>query len=110
MHNLHPGCKFAPGYIFGHVNGVLRICTRVQVCSYFQGGADLFAPGCKMCIWTQNMYFLYVSIGDFVISQTFSVYDFVLNDIKIKGGGVPYVPTHQFSSSFACLIPSMYQL
>ena len=27
-------CKFAPGVYFGHVNGVLRICTRVQ-------------PGCK---------------------------------------------------------------
>ena len=27
-----------------------------------------------------------------------------------KGGGVHYVPTHQFSSSFAWLIPSMYQL
>ena len=30
------------------------------------------------------MYFLYVSIGDFDILQTFSVYDFVLNDIKIN--------------------------
>ena len=27
-----------------------------------------------------------------------------------KGGGGPYVPTHQFLSSFAWLIPSMYQL
>ena len=27
-----------------------------------------------------------------------------------KGGGGPYVPTHKFSSSFAWLIPSMYQL
>ena len=41
MHKLHPGC------IFGHLNGVLRICTRVQICSYFRGGANLFAPGCK---------------------------------------------------------------
>ena len=23
--------QFAPGCIFGHVNGVLRICTRVQI-------------------------------------------------------------------------------
>ena len=28
-----PGCKIAPGCIFGHVNGVLRICTRVQIAS-----------------------------------------------------------------------------
>ena len=34
MHNLHPGANLHPGYnflhpgcIFGHVNGVLRICT-----------------------------------------------------------------------------------
>ena len=32
--NLHPGC------IFGHVNCVLRICTGVQICSCFQGGAN----------------------------------------------------------------------
>ena len=30
------------------------------------------------------MNFLYVSIGDFDIFQTFSVYDFALNDIKIN--------------------------
>ena len=30
--NFHPGCKFAPGCISGHVNGVLRICTPVQIC------------------------------------------------------------------------------
>ena len=29
---------------------------------------------------------------------------------RLERGGGPYVPTHQFSSSFACLIPSMYQL
>ena len=61
MHNLHPGANLHPVCIFGHVNGILRICTRVQ-----------------------NVYFLYVSIGDFDILQTFSVYDFVLNDIKIN--------------------------
>ena len=32
---------------FGHVNGVLRICTRVQICAFSRGGATLFAPGCK---------------------------------------------------------------
>ena len=32
-----PGSKFAPGCIFGHVNGVLRICTG---CNY--------KPGCKV--------------------------------------------------------------
>ena len=40
--NLHPGC------IFGHVNGVLRICTRMQICSCLRGGANLFASGCKL--------------------------------------------------------------
>ena len=52
-----PGCKFEPNLhlecIFGHVNGVLRICTctRVQICSCLRGGANLFAPGpgCKLC-------------------------------------------------------------
>ena len=40
--NLHPGC------IFGHVNGVLRICTwvqictRAQICSCLRGGANKF--------------------------------------------------------------------
>ena len=42
VRNFHPGC------IFGHVNGVLRICTRVQICSCLRGGANLFAPGCKL--------------------------------------------------------------
>ena len=91
MYNLHPVQICTSGVFFGHVNGVLRICTRVQICSYFRGGANLFAPGgkfapgCKLCILTQNVYFLYVSIGGFDILQTFSVYDFVLNDIKING-------------------------
>ena len=30
--NIHPGCKFAPGVYFGHVNGALGKCTRVQIC------------------------------------------------------------------------------
>ena len=29
--NLQPGANLHPGSIFGHVNGVLRICTRVQI-------------------------------------------------------------------------------
>ena len=37
MHNLHPGCKFAPGCIFGHVNGVLRIYTRVEQIYLYPG-------------------------------------------------------------------------
>ena len=41
VRNLHPVC------IFGHVNGVLSICTRVQICSCLRGGANLFTPGCK---------------------------------------------------------------
>ena len=43
--NLHPGANLHPGCIFGHVNGVLRISTWVQICSYYRGGANLFAPG-----------------------------------------------------------------
>ena len=45
--------QICTGCIFGHVNGVLRICTpvqictRVQICSCLRGGAILFAPGCK---------------------------------------------------------------
>ena len=44
--NIHPGCKFAPGVHFGHVNGALlkctrvQICTRVLICSTFVGGAN----------------------------------------------------------------------
>ena len=44
--NIHPGCKFAPGVYFGHINGVLWKCTRVQIstrvriCSTFVGGAN----------------------------------------------------------------------
>ena len=52
MHNIHPGanihlgCKLATGVYFGHVNGVLWKCTRVQIficvriCSTFVGGAN----------------------------------------------------------------------
>ena len=44
--NIHPGSKFAPGVYFGHVNGALgkctrvQICTRVLICSTFVGGAN----------------------------------------------------------------------
>ena len=48
MRNLHPGANLHPGCKFGHVNGVLRICTRVQICSYYRGGANLFAPGANL--------------------------------------------------------------
>ena len=51
VRNLHPGANLHPGCIFGHVNGVLRICTictRVKICSNSRGGANLFAPGCKL--------------------------------------------------------------
>ena len=48
-HKPRSCAQFAPGCIFGHVNGVLRNCTRVQICSYSRGGANLFAPGCKLC-------------------------------------------------------------
>ena len=71
MHNLHPDV------FFGYVNGVLRICTRCKFAPTFEVEQIYLhpvAPGCKMCICTQNGYFLYVSIGDFDILQTFSVY------------------------------------
>ena len=43
--------QFAPGCIFGHVNGVLEFAPRcrVQICSCLRVGANLFAPGCKLC-------------------------------------------------------------
>ena len=32
LHTLQLGANLHTGCIFGHVNGVLRICTRVQGC------------------------------------------------------------------------------
>ena len=67
MGNLKPrSCaQFAPGCIFGHVNGVLRICTRVQIfcnrvqiCSCLRGVANLF---------------LYILLGDFDKWEAFSI-------------------------------------
>ena len=46
--NLHPGC------IFGHVNGVLRICTRVQICSCLRGGSN-WHPGAN-CAHERKLY------------------------------------------------------
>ena len=47
--------QFAPGCIFGHVNGALRICTGCKFAStlevvqiYLHPGCK-FAPGCKLC-------------------------------------------------------------
>ena len=49
--NLHRGANLHPGCIFGHVNGVLRICTRCKfaptlevVQTYLHPGANLL-PG-----------------------------------------------------------------
>ena len=57
-------CTFClPGCIFGHVNGVLRIftrvkiCIRVQICSYFRGGTN---PGAN-CAHERKMF----NFGDF---------------------------------------------
>ena len=36
VRNLHPGANLHPGCIFGHLNGVLRICT-----SNTRGGQNL---------------------------------------------------------------------
>ena len=52
--NIHPGCKFAPGVYFGHVNGVLLKCTRVQICSTFDDGAnsvEQFSTRVHICPW-----------------------------------------------------------
>ena len=38
----HTSANLHLGYIFGHVNGVLKICTRVQI--YLHSGANLH-PG-----------------------------------------------------------------
>ena len=83
MHNLHPG-KFEPRVYFWPCERCFKnlhpganllllsrwskfICTRVQIVHM-----------------TAKCVFLYVSIGDFEILQTFSVCEFVLNDIKIN--------------------------
>ena len=58
--------QLAPGYfcIFGHVNGVLRICTRVQIvqtvqiCSCLRGGANLLAPGAN-CAHERKLFNFY---------------------------------------------------
>ena len=55
VHNLHPGAnshtgyKFAPEVYFGHVNGVLRICTGCKFAPFFELVQILFASGCKLC-------------------------------------------------------------
>ena len=72
VRNLHPeictwDANLHPGHKFGHENGVLRICTRVQICSYNRGGTNLFSPGCK----PYNS--LYILIGDLDKWQAFSI-------------------------------------
>ena len=90
MHNLHPGCKFASRVYFSpcercfknlHPKANLHpganllllsrwskfICTRMQVCTRVQ-----------IVHMNAKWVFSIVSIGDFDILQTFSVYDFVL--------------------------------
>ena len=74
MRNLHPGC------IFGHVNDVLRICTRVQICSNSRGSANLH-PGAN-CAHERKM-FLYILIGDFDLWQAFSITILYKTDIKM---------------------------
>ena len=38
--NRFPNDAAHPGRIFGHVNAVLRICTRVQIFSNSRGGVN----------------------------------------------------------------------
>ena len=44
VRNLHPGANLHPGCIFGHVNGVLRICTRHMVKTQ-KSSSDVMAAG-----------------------------------------------------------------
>ena len=84
MHNLHPGC------IFGHMNCLLRICSRMQIaprCKFaptFRVEQIYLHPGANCAYERKNVYFQYVLIVDFDILQTCFVYDFVLNDIKVN--------------------------
>ena len=59
--NLHPGCKFAPLVYFCHVNGVLRICTRVQICKFapsFEVEQIYLHPGAN-CAYERKMFNFY---------------------------------------------------
>ena len=57
MRNLHPSANLHPRCIFGHVNGVLRICTRVQICSCLRGGANLHPDA--NCAHERKLYNFY---------------------------------------------------
>ena len=63
--NLHPGC------IFGHVNGVLRICSRVQI------WVQIVHMNAK-CIILNNF------IGDFDLWQAFSITILFKTGIKMN--------------------------
>ena len=79
-----------PGVFFGHMNGLLRICSRMQICTKckfaptFEVEQIYLHPDAKCAYERKNVYFQYVLIGDFDILQTCFVYDFVLNDIKVN--------------------------
>ena len=67
-----PGYKFAPGVNFWPCERCFKNLHPVQICSYFRCGVNLFAPGCKLCTWTQTVKFIYILIGDFDKWQLFS--------------------------------------
>ena len=52
MHNLHPGC------IFGHVNGVLRICTGCKFAHTFEVEQIYLHPGAN-CAYARKMCIFY---------------------------------------------------
>ena len=68
VHDLHPvanlhsegggGVKFAPGCCFGHVNGVFRFLSRVQISPSFEVVHPLFAPGAN-CAHERKMFNFY---------------------------------------------------
>ena len=54
--NLYPGC------IFGHVNGDLWICTRVQICKFaptFEVVQIYLHPG-AICAHERKMFFFFI--------------------------------------------------
>ena len=53
--NLHPE---QPGCIFGHVNGVLIICTRVQFAPVFKVVQIYLHPGAN-CAHERKLYIFY---------------------------------------------------
>ena len=84
--NLHPGCKFSPRVYFWPCERCFKNLhpgANLLLHCTFELDQIYLHPGANCAYECQNAYFLYASIDDFDILQTFTVYDFVLNATKI---------------------------